>query len=299
MHPSISSLSTRKRQKGSGKAGQTFRRTVILDGQLELGSTEVQGLASSISGSLETLRLSNCTLLSTFWRALASHLPHLSYLELSGSVESSAMGIAMYLTERSCSLTQPMLLVVRKGVLKDRSRQGLREHTNAWQLHLQGITLELEGSSDDDEAEENEHEHEHEEGEGGRGRRRWMMMRRKRRRRGPRESRTSDAVGGRRHHMLAAPQGGSKCPTPSMMGACCCASSGIRSPLQQQTDSAESCRSTVGTCVEVALHLHTLAHAAYPGACCFSALPPVCLHSVHSQVRSHPCNHQCLGEVQS
>jgi hypothetical protein len=119
------------------------RLTISLEGQLELelGCVEVQALASSIGGSLRTLILGNCTLLSTFWEDLAHHFPELASIVLLLQIETSALDIAGYLSARSSSSSQPMCLRVYNGALDEKSQQLLEEHISHHQLH--NITLEV------------------------------------------------------------------------------------------------------------------------------------------------------------
>jgi hypothetical protein len=138
-------------------AGHVAEMTIELQGHLQLGSAEMRALASSVGGGLQTLRLSNCTLLGAFWRALAHHFTHLSYLDLSSEVRlpdvwEGVTDIAMYLSLRSCSWTQPMLLKISAGVLQLETQLQLEEHVSRWQLP--NIALETEYPSDEDEEEE-------------------------------------------------------------------------------------------------------------------------------------------------
>jgi hypothetical protein len=114
---------------------------VCLEGQLELGSAEVQALASSIGGSLQKLRLYRCTLLSTFWKALAHHFPQLSSLDLPGGIQAGVGDITMYLAMRSSSSPQPMRLDISPEVLHEESQKWLEEVFGAWQLP--NVTLEF------------------------------------------------------------------------------------------------------------------------------------------------------------
>jgi hypothetical protein len=127
--------------------------------QLELGCMEVQALANSTGGSLQSLSIHNCTLLGTFWKALTLHLPQLAYLELSGSITANVMDIAMYLSMRSSSSSQPLRLEVSQGVLDAQSKLQLEQHITSWQL--QGITLltkDLSDEEDDDDEYDEEEE---------------------------------------------------------------------------------------------------------------------------------------------
>jgi hypothetical protein len=143
--------------------GHVTEMVISLEEQLELGCMEVQALVSSIGDSLQTLRLANCTLLGTFWKALAQHLPHLSYLDLYSNVATSVIDITVYLTLQSSSSTQPMRLEVDQGVLDAQSRLQLEQHISSWQLELQGITVLFEAPIDEEEDEEKEEEEEEEE----------------------------------------------------------------------------------------------------------------------------------------
>jgi hypothetical protein len=108
--------------------------TIGLLEQLELGSAEVQALASCIGGSLRTLTLGICTLQGTFWKALAHHLPHLSFISLGVYGVASAMDIAAYLSIRSCSSLQPLCLGIYCWHRDEESRLRLEEHITRWQL---------------------------------------------------------------------------------------------------------------------------------------------------------------------
>jgi hypothetical protein len=130
---------------------------VELDEQLELGSAEMRALASSIGEGLQILRLDSCTLLGTFWRALAHHFPCLACLDLSSMVLlpdawESVTDIAMYLSLRSCTWLGPMLLKVGPGVLDEEAQLQLEKHINRWQLPRTALLIE--GPTEDEDEEE-------------------------------------------------------------------------------------------------------------------------------------------------
>jgi hypothetical protein len=117
--------------------------TIQLMEQLKLGSAEVQAIANSIGGGLQALTLRRCTLLGTFWEALAHHFPQLSSITLSNNVRAGVNDIAKYLAVCPCSSPQAtgmhLKFHISPWVLGKRSQLQLQEHIS--RLQLQNITL--------------------------------------------------------------------------------------------------------------------------------------------------------------
>jgi hypothetical protein len=102
--------------------------------ELELSPPEVEALAHSLGGSIKSLELRECTLVSSFWRPLAQHFPRLEDLTLGDGVKASITDLVFYLGMLSQSRPDSLCIYVNTSILDSTRLAELQAHIAAWQL---------------------------------------------------------------------------------------------------------------------------------------------------------------------